>query len=153
MENIDFDEFGVTLEKCNHMGGWAGEVKRIQKEGHYHHGTKILSSLLSSQEIWTCCHMLEGVLNVFDARSNVYVRLVPPPFFLPFCDYVCRDIETNNIPGTGFRRIFIWDNLAAHHSQYVHNTVTDHVILAILPLSCCFCTIQTTALMSTRSAR
>jgi transposase len=37
---------------------------------------------------------------------------------------VCTDIETNNIPGTDFHRVFIWDNLSAHHSAYVHNTVT-----------------------------
>jgi hypothetical protein len=43
-----------------------------------------------------------------------------------FCDYVCRDIETNNIPGTNAHRIFIWDNLVAHHSAYVHSTVTNH---------------------------
>ncbi len=37
------------------------------------------------------------------------------------------DIETNNIPGTNFHRVFIWDNLTVHHSAYVHNTVTGHV--------------------------
>jgi transposase len=47
--------------------------------------------------------------------------------FHDFCDYVCQDIETNNIPGTDFHRTFIWDNLAAHHSAYVHNTVTGRV--------------------------
>jgi hypothetical protein len=34
-----------------------------------------------SQEIQTCHHMLAGVLNVFDAGSNVYMQLVPPPIF------------------------------------------------------------------------
>jgi transposase len=47
--------------------------------------------------------------------------------FRDFCDYVCTDIETNNIPGTDFHRVFIWDNLTAHHSAYVHNTVTGRV--------------------------
>jgi hypothetical protein len=45
--------------------------------------------------------------------------------FCDFCDYVCWDIETNNIPGTNAHWIFIWDNLAAHHSMYVHSTVTN----------------------------
>jgi hypothetical protein len=56
--------------------------------------------------------------------------------FRHFCDYVCMDIETNNIPGTNFHRVFIWDNLAAHHSAYVHNTVTNRVgpsIFSIVP--------------------
>jgi hypothetical protein len=30
----------------------------------------------------------------------------------------------NGIPGTDDQRTFIWDNLAAHHSAYVHATVT-----------------------------
>ncbi len=47
--------------------------------------------------------------------------------FRNFCHYVCRDIETNNIPCTNFHRVFIWDNLTAHHSAYVHNTVTARV--------------------------
>jgi hypothetical protein len=37
------------------------------------------------------------------------------------------DIETNNFPGTDLHRVFIWDNLTAHHSAYVHNTVTGCV--------------------------
>ncbi len=56
------------------------------------------------------------------------MRLVLSPiFFCNFCNYVCRDIETNNISGTDSHQIFIWDNLAAHHSQYGHNTVTGRV--------------------------
>jgi hypothetical protein len=47
--------------------------------------------------------------------------------FHDFFDYVCCGIETNNIPGTDFHRLFIWDNLAAHLSAYVHNTVTGCV--------------------------
>ena len=37
---------------------------------------------------------------------------------------MCGDIEANNIPGTDFHWVLIWDNLSAHHSAYVHNTVT-----------------------------
>ncbi len=48
-------------------------------------------------------------------------------YFCNFCDYVCRDIETNNIPGTDSHWIFIWDNLTAHHSQYVHKKLTGGV--------------------------
>ncbi len=38
---IDFDEFGVSFEKCNRTRGWAVKVMRIQKDRHYHHGTKM----------------------------------------------------------------------------------------------------------------
>jgi hypothetical protein len=37
------------------------------------------------------------------------------------------NIEKNNIPGTDFHWVFIWDNLTVHYSAYVHNTVTGHV--------------------------
>ena len=36
-KSIDFDEFGVSLEKCNRTGGWAVKVLRVRKDGHYHH--------------------------------------------------------------------------------------------------------------------
>ncbi len=38
---IDFDQFGVSLEKCNRTGGWAVKVLRVRKDGHYHHGAKL----------------------------------------------------------------------------------------------------------------
>ncbi len=38
---VDFDKFGVTLEKCNCMGGWAVMVHPVRKDGHYHHGIKM----------------------------------------------------------------------------------------------------------------
>ncbi len=38
---IDVDEFRATFERCNRMGGWAVKLLRVQKDGHYHHGTKI----------------------------------------------------------------------------------------------------------------
>ena len=37
---IDFDEFGVTLEWCNRSCGWALEVFRVRKDGHYKIGRK-----------------------------------------------------------------------------------------------------------------
>ncbi len=38
---IDVDKFGVSLEKCNHRGGWAVKVLHVQKDGHYHHSMKM----------------------------------------------------------------------------------------------------------------
>jgi len=45
--------------------------------------------------------------------------------FRDFCEYdVFSDIEVNGIAVTDDNRVFIWDNLAAHHCAYVHTTVT-----------------------------
>jgi hypothetical protein len=69
--------------------------------------------------------MFVEVLSPLDVGSDVCAPLAQPPIFsMIFCNYVCRDIETNNIPGTDFHRILIWDNPAAHLSAYVNNTVT-----------------------------
>jgi hypothetical protein len=38
---IDFNKFGVSLEKCNRMGGWAVKVLCVRKDRHYHNGVKI----------------------------------------------------------------------------------------------------------------
>jgi hypothetical protein len=125
---IDVDEFGATFERCNHMGGWDVKVLRVQKDGHYHHGIKItvifaikpgdpalpphVRGSLECPRRWIRC------LRAVGTTTNI---------FRDFCDYVCMDIETNNIPGTDFHWVLLWDNLSAHHSAYVHNTVTGRV--------------------------
>ena len=37
----------------------------------------------------------------------------------------CADIEANGIAEMDDHRVFLWDNLSAHHSAYVHETVTN----------------------------
>jgi hypothetical protein len=44
--------------------------------------------------------------------------------FQDFCNQVCSKIYQFGVPITDDHHIFIWDNLAAHHSAYVHQTVT-----------------------------
>ena len=111
------DEFGATFERCNHTGGWAVKVLRVQKDGHYHHGIKItiifaiepgdpalpphVRGSLERPWHWIQC------LRAIGTTTNI---------FRDFCYYVCTDIETNNIPGTDFHRVFIWGNFTAHHS-------------------------------------
>lgn len=124
---VDFDEFGVTLEKCNRTGGWRLKVHRVRKDGHYHHGSKI-----------TCIFAIEpGDPNVpGNTRGSLdnprrWIRCLQSVgtssiAFRDFCDHVCTDIEQNPVAGsdTDNHRVFMWDNLAAHHSNYVHQTVT-----------------------------
>jgi hypothetical protein len=112
------DEFGATLGRCNCTGGWAVKVLHVRKDGcHYHHGIKItiifaiepgdpalpphVRGSLEHPRHWIRC------LRAVGTTTNI---------FRNFCDYVCMDIETNNIPGNDFNWVFIWDNLTAHHS-------------------------------------
>ena len=126
---IDVDEFGVTLEKkCNRTGGWAATVHRVRKDVHYQHGIKMtVIFAIKPGDLALPAHVRGSV-----ERPRRWIRCLravgtTTNIFRDFCDYVCTDIETNNIPGTDFHRVFIWDNLTAHHSAYVHNTVTGRV--------------------------
>ncbi len=123
---IDVDEFGVSLEKCNCMGGWAVKVLRVRKDGHYHHGIKM--TVIFAMEPGDPALPL-NVRGSFDPPRR-WIRCLravgmTTNIFQDFCDYVYWDIETNNIPGADAHRIFIWDNLAVHHSAFVHSTVTN----------------------------
>ena len=98
---IDVDKFGVTLEKSHRTGGWAVTVHRVRKDGHYHHGIKMtvifaiepgdpdlpvhVCGSVEHPRRWIRCLCAIGTTN------NIFCIL---------CDYVCMDIETNNIPGT-----------------------------------------------------
>jgi hypothetical protein len=44
--------------------------------------------------------------------------------FRIFCDHKCLEIEQFGVPVMDDHCIFLWDNLAAHHSTYVHQMVT-----------------------------
>ena len=126
---IDVDKFGVTLEKkCNRTGGWAATVHRVRKDVHYQHGIKMtVIFAIKPGDLALPAHVRGSV-----ERPRRWIRCLRAVgttnnMFRDFCDYVCMDIETNNIPGTDFHRVFIWENLTAHHSAYVHNTVTGCV--------------------------
>ena len=121
---IDVDEFGVTMEKCNRTGGWALRVFRVRKDGHYHFGAKItVIFAIEPGDPRLPPHVLGSV-----QRPRRWIRCVhgcgtTTNIFLDFCDYVCTEIEQFGVQGTDDHRIFIWDNLVAHHSAYVHQTV------------------------------
>jgi hypothetical protein len=121
---IDFDEFGITLEKLNRNCGWALKVHRVRKDGHYHHGAKI-TCLLAIEPGDPRVQAGRGSLNN-PRRWVKCIRQIGTSaiVFRDFCDHVCRDIESNPLPVTDDDRIFMWDNLISHHSAYVHQTVT-----------------------------
>jgi hypothetical protein len=122
---IDVDEFGITMEKCNRTGGWALRVFRVQNKGHYHFGAKItVIFAIEPGDPRLPPHVLGSV-----QRPRRWIRCVhgcgtTTNIFRDFCDHVCTEIEQYGVQGTDDHRIFIWDNLAAHHSAYVHQTVT-----------------------------
>ena len=121
---IDVDEFGITMEKCNRTEGWALRVFRVRKDGHYHFGAKITvifaiepgDPRLPQHVLGSVQHPRRWIRCVHGCGTTINI-------FRDFCDHVCTEIEQFGVQGTDDHRIFIWDNLAAHHSAYVHQTV------------------------------
>ncbi len=100
---IDFDKFGVLLEKCNRTGGWAVKVLRVRKDGHYHHGAKItVIFAIEPGDPRLPLHVRGSVDRPRRWIRCVHATETTTNIFRDFCDYVCRYIETNNIPGLTF---------------------------------------------------
>jgi hypothetical protein len=122
---IDVDKFGISLEKCNCTGGWAMRVFRVRKDWHYHHGAKITVLLaiepgdpaLLPHVRGSVQHPQHWIWYIHEVGTRINI-------FRDFCDHICLEIEQFGVVGTDDHRILIWDNLAAHHSVYVPQTVT-----------------------------
>jgi hypothetical protein len=41
-----------------------------------------------------------------------------------FVGHICSNVDQNGIDGMDDHRVFLWDNLAAHHSPLMHNAST-----------------------------
>jgi hypothetical protein len=123
---IDIDEFGVTLERCNHTAGWALKVFRVQKDGYYGHSKKItvlfaikLCDPALTPQVYGSVEHPRWLLQCLWSKGTM------TNVFQDFCELVCLDIEMNGIGGTDNHQIFIWDNLRAHHAAYVHEPITN----------------------------
>jgi hypothetical protein len=65
-----------------------------------------------------------AVSNVIVSGFDVCLELEQRQlFFCDFVDHICSNIDQNGIDGTDNHRVFLWDNLAVHHSAIVHNAV------------------------------
>ncbi len=125
---INVDEFGMTIGRCIRKKHWALKVFWVQKDGHYGHGQKItvlfaikpgdpvLPPNVYDSVMWPQC-WIRCVWN-FGISTNT---------FCDFCEYICNDTKVNHIAGTDDQCVFIWDDLSAHHSTYVHARVTVRV--------------------------
>ena len=121
---IDVDEFGITLERCNRKKGWTMSCFRVRKDGHYKIGNK-LTVLIGIEP--GDPRLAAGVRGSIE-NPRRWVRCIQNGgttinVFRDFCHHICTSIETNPIPQTDDHRIFLWDNLNAHHAPYVTQTV------------------------------
>ena len=123
---IDVDEFGVTFERCNRKYGWAPKFSRVRKDGHYGHGTKITVLFAIEPGDPTLPENARGSLQ----NPRQWIRCLrragtTAVIFGDFINSICNDIEQFGHDGTDDHRIFMWDNLAAHHAGYVHQMVNE----------------------------
>ena len=103
---IDIDEAGIWLEKCNRKRGKAFTGVRVREPGPYGHGDKwtLILGIDCSGMKWFRFEKVAGTsVETFDSFVNTIVQ---------------------QLPAAGPRRTFMWDNLTAHHSARVFNTVT-----------------------------
>ena len=122
---IDVDEFSITLEKCNRTEGWEIKCRRVRTDGHYKSGLKLTVLLaIEPGDPRVPAGLRGGVDNPRRWVRCVQAAGTSINIFRDFVDHICTDIENNPVLPTDQHRVFLWDNLAAHHSAYVHQTVT-----------------------------
>jgi hypothetical protein len=122
---LDIDEFCMTLQKVNRKKGWALTCHRVRKHGHYKVGNSLTclvgiepgSELVPAGQRGSIENPRRWCKCIQNGGTTINI-------FRDFVDEICRDIEAAPIPVVDNHRIFLWDNLAAHHSAYVHQTVT-----------------------------
>ncbi len=122
---IDVDKFGISLEKANCKFAWVPTCYQIRKDGHYQHGVRITVLFAIKPGDPALPPQIRGNIQ----RPCWWIQCVPEAgttsdVFHDFVDHICSNIDQNGIDRTdAHNRVFLWDNLAAHHSAIVHNAV------------------------------
>ena len=122
---INFDEFGMSLNKCNPNYGHSHTTIRIRKPGHYTKTTNITVLVAVESGDPNLPPGVDGStgnprrwITVLDRGGTTSI------VFAAFCDKVLSDIEQHPAPGdVDNTRYPIWDNLASHHTALVSQPV------------------------------
>jgi hypothetical protein len=122
---IDADEFGMELSRCNDKYGRAHSSIRVRKPGHYSRSTKVTVLLaVEAGDPDVPDHLLGSI-----AKPRVWHRIfyqggINQVDFSEFIDGICTNFEEHPAPnGCDDHRVFLWDNLAAHLTNLVFETV------------------------------
>jgi hypothetical protein len=120
---IDFDETGVALEKCNPNKGSSYLAIRVRKSGHYTKGQKLTVLYAYEPGDPTLPAHVDG--SVESPRRWYWILDdvgTDQETFSNFVDYVLTELEATNLP-VDMERVLLWDNLRAHLTGLVYNTV------------------------------
>jgi hypothetical protein len=122
---LDSDESSFSFEMCEPTKGRAMMHIRVRKPGHYTHGLKV--------NVLMCIEPGDPMLpanvdgSVQQPRRWVKTSVgigTTAEVFADFVNEICEDLENNPAPGNVNNwRCFLWDNLAAHLSPLLVQTV------------------------------
>ena len=122
---IDIDEFAVEHRKLNRSKGWGLSCYRVRTVGNYTKDTKLTVILAIEAGDPRLGDGEEG--STARPRRWIKVRRVggtDADAFASFCDEVCSMIEgPMHIPITDDHRVLLWDNLRAHMTPIVYQTI------------------------------
>ena len=121
---IDVDEFGLELKQLNRSKGWGFSFYRVRNVGNYTKETKLTVTFAIEAGDPAVPNNLQG--SVARPRRWINVRRVSGTTaenYAQDCDAICNSIETGFIPGTDEHRVIMHDNLRAHLTPIVYQTV------------------------------
>jgi transposase len=121
---IDVDEAGFTLEKVNRRYGRAFSGVRVSYPGNYGRGTNVSVFLAVEPGHPELPAHVNG--SIQNPRRWCRVSLIGASArtFNDFIASIVADIDNNPLPGIGAPgRVFLWDNLRAHKSPLLYQTV------------------------------
>ena len=122
---IDVDEFGVEHKRLNRSKGWGMSCYRVRTVGNYKKETKLTVILAIEAGDPRLPDESEG--SIMHPRRWIKIRRVAgtdAEAFAGFCDGMCGAIEGHmHIPGTDDHRVILWDNLRAHMTPIVYQTI------------------------------
>jgi hypothetical protein len=97
----------------------------VRKDGHYHHGAMItVFFAIKLGDPALLLHIRESVQRPWHWVQYVQGVGTTINIFRDFCDHICLEKEQFGVVGTDDHRILFWDNMAMHHSTYIHQTMT-----------------------------
>ena len=122
---VDFDEARFTLKGKQNKYGYAGKPYRVRDTGHYNRHMASVNLLMAVEagNIAIPNH-LRGSIAKPRRWFLLTQRNCDQHLFGDFCEMVCADIEQDPCAGDE-ARIFLWDNLSAHKTDYVANIVEN----------------------------
>jgi transposase len=120
---LDIDEAGFCLKSLKTNYGWAPKPVRVREIHHYSRHTEKLNLILAIEpgNPRIAPHERGSIQN---PRKwwQITDRSVDQFVFADFINDICNDIERNPTESDD-ERVFLWDNLSAHLTPVVTNTL------------------------------